>query len=154
MDIVLWVFRFANTRPWSTNWYQKAKQKLAVYLHPFSSSLCPFHRSLIGTRPKSLFISEQQWPSASLRCGPVYNSSQPGSSIKNTRHKRPSAWFRTQTRLLVGYLSIDLFIFSVWRVSQRAVSVLLLSFLDMSGSHRKNSWRRVLTVSGHSIMTM
>lgn len=103
---------------------------------------------------KSCFILEHQWPSASLRCGPVNNSSQPGSSLKNTSHKRPSAWLCDETRLLVGYFSIGLLVFSVWRVSLRAVSVLMRSFLDMSGSHRKNSWRRVLTVSGHSIMTM
>lgn len=124
----------------------------------FLSCLCPFLHSLVGTMPKSCFIFEHQWPSASLRCGPVYNSSQPGSSLKNTCQKRPSAWFCYETRLLVGYLSIGLLIFSVWIVSLRAtvfsVSVLQLSFRDMSGSHRKNSCRRVLTVSGHSIMTM
>lgn len=105
---------------------------------------------------KSCFILEHQWPSASLRCGPVCNSTQPRSSLKNTCQKRPSAWFCDESGLLVGYLSISLLIFSVWRVSLTvfSVSVLQLSFLDMSGSHRKNSWRRVLTVSGHSIMTM
>lgn len=122
-----------------------------AYLHPFPSSLCSFHRSLVGAMPKSCFILKHQWTSASLRCGPVYNSSQPWSSLKNTCHKRPSA---CKTSLLVGYLSTGLLIFTVWRESLRAVSVLLLFFLDMSGSHRKNSWRRVLTVSGHSIMTM
>lgn len=147
--------RFANMTRWRTNWYQKAKLKLTVYLHPFLSSLRSFHLSLVGAMPKSCLIFEHQWPSASLRCGPVYNSSQPGSSLKNTCQKRPSAWFHDH---LSSYLSIGLLIFSVWRMSLRAtvfsVSILQLSFLDMSGSHRKNSWRRVLTVSGHSIMTM
>lgn len=130
----------------------------AETVYPSCLSLCSFHLSLVGTMPKSCFILEHQWLSTSLRCGPANNSSQPGSSLKNTCRKRPSAWFCDKTKLLVDYLSIALLIFNEWRVSLRAtvfsVSVLPLSFLDMSGSHRKNSWRRVLTVSGHSIMTM
>lgn len=110
--------------------------------------------SIVPLFPISRFILQHQWPFASLRWGPVYNSSQPGSSPKNTSHKRPSAWLCNKTRLLVGYFSTGLFTLSVCRVSPRAVAVLMRSFLDMSGSHRKNSWRRVLTVSGHSIMTM
>lgn len=107
MDIVLQVLcRFANVTRWSTNWYQKAKHKLTVYLHPFLSSLCSFHRSLVGTMPKSCFILEHQWPSASLRCGPVYNSSQPGSSLKNTRQKRPSTWFRNKTNKTPRWLFV------------------------------------------------
>lgn len=132
----------------SRNW-------LCICIH--SSHL--YVRSIVvGTTPKSCFIFKHQWPYTPSRCGPVYNSSQPGSSLKNSCQKGPLAWFCGKTRLLVGYLSIGLLIFRVWTLSLRAtvfsVSVLLLSFLDMSGSHRKNSWRRVLTVSGHSIMTM
>ncbi len=129
-----------------------------VYLHSFLSSVCSSHRSLVCTMSKSCCIFKHQWPFASLRRGPVYNSSQPGSSLENTCRKRPSAWFHDKTRFLVDYLSIDLLIFSVWIRSLRAtvfsVSVLLPFFRDMSGSHKKNSWRRVLTVSGHSIITM
>lgn len=152
MDIVLQVL--CHFTIFDTMKLVSKREAQTVHLHPFLSSLCSFHRSLVGTMPKSCFILEHQWPPAPLRCGPVYNSSQPGSSLKNTCRKRPSAWFRNRTKLLVGYLSIALLIFSVWRASLRAESVLLLFFLDMSGSHKKNSWRRVLTVSGHSIMTM
>lgn len=90
----------------------------------------------------------QPWEAA-----PVYNSSQPGRTLR-THAKR--AFCSVKTRVLFGYLSI--FLLTRWTGSLRAtefsMSLLLLSFLDMSGSHRKNSWRRVLTVSGHSIMTM
>lgn len=140
------LYHFANTVRWITNRYQKAKKKLTVYLHPF-----------LSTHVLSCFILKHQWSSTSIRCGPVYNSPQPGS-LKKTCQLPKKAFCLVlwkALRLHVGYLSTDLLILSVWRVSLTAtVSVLLLSFLDMSGSHRKNSWRRVLTVSGHSIMTM
>lgn len=134
----------------SRNW-------LCVCVH--SSHL--YVRSIViwfDTMPKSCFNFKHQWPYSSLRCGPVYNSTQPGSSLKNSCQKGPPAWFCDELTPHVGYLSTGLLIFRVWTMSLRAiifsVSVLLPSFLDMSGSQRKNSWRRVLTVSGHSIMTM
>lgn len=117
-----------------------------------------FHLLLSCLVPCLSSVFKHQWLATSLTCGPVYNSSQPCSSLKNSCRKGLSAWFCDETWLLVGYLSMGLLAFRVWTLSLRAtvfsVSVLLPCFLDMSGSHRKNSWRRVLTVSGHSIMTM
>lgn len=87
----------AKTMRWSTNWHQYAKQRPTVCLHPFLSSVVQVHGFLYGTMPKSCLICKHQWPSASSRCGPVYNSSQPGSSLKISCRKRPPALFWDET---------------------------------------------------------
>lgn len=69
----------------------------------------------------------------------------------------------TKAPLFVGYLFTALLEFLVPVFPSFVVSVVTVratgassapSFLVMSGSQRKNSCRSVLTVSGHSIMTM
>lgn len=82
-----------------------------------------------------------------------------------TSYSLPSRafWLVCLTPLLIGYLFIGLLSFCVAVLSSVMVPVLTdrmtgvsstQSFLVMSGSQRKNSCRSVLTVSGHSIMTM
>lgn len=104
--------------------------------------------------------------------GPSAQSSAPKKSAfslgdHSTSYSLPSRAFLlvcpTKTPLFVGYLFTDLLEFLVPVFSSFVVSVVTVgatgassapSFLVMSGSQRKNSCRSVLTVSGHSIMTM
>lgn len=120
-----------------------------------------------GTQPATVspiagfllfIIFQKQRSSVSLRCDQAHHRSwqrTPSCLKKAFCLVQPP---QKKKSIFGGYLSTDLWCFSVVRVSQTetvfSTSALQLLFLDMSGSHRKNSWRSVLTVSGHSIMTM
>lgn len=145
-----------STNPSHTNhkWTQSLWSEDVVFQRRCVSAFVPLHPLSSGRpHPKSCFVFKHRWPPTTVRRGPVDNSSQPGRTLRTCAKRAFSA---VKTWLFIGYLSILLLI--RWTGSLRAtafsLSVLLLSFLDISGSQRKNSWRRVLTVSGHSIMTM
>lgn len=137
--------------------------KIGLCFHFFSFVLWPVLASLTSWTFLAVLVQ------SALTLSSIFSSKKLAFSLgdHSTSCSLPSRAFwlvcPTKTPLLIGYLFTGLLDFCVPVFSSVMVSVVTVgmegvssahSFLVMSGSQRKNSCRSVLTVSGHSIMTM